>query len=577
MYETDEAWEKEFSLLRDRIGEIEAFRGTLKDAESLHKAITKKLELERIMEKIFVYSHLRTDEDTTNSFYQSMNERALSFYYRLGEASAYLQPEALKLGTDKLRSYIQDENAPLYEYRMMIENLIEEAEHTLSEEEEALISKASEVTSSARTTYSLFNNADLRFQDAVDAEGNSHPLTHATFVPMEHGSDRVLRKDAYEKMYDAYGAFENTVASLYQTNVKNSCFLASAKKYPSNRAMYLSANHIPEKVYDQLLDTVHERMDLMHRYISLRKKLLAVDSLHFYDVYASLVPNYEKKYTFEEAKNMILEALKPMGEEYVSVVRRAFDERWMDIYENEGKRSGAYSSGCYDSYPYMLLNFSGTLDAVFTLIHEMGHSMHSYYTRGNQPYATGDYSIFVAEVASTCNESLLTQYLLKTTTDPVERKVLLNHYMESFKSTLYRQTMFAEFEHKAHRLAESGQPLTAPVLNEIYKELNRQYFGPEMEVDDRIAKEWQRIPHFYTPFYVYQYATGYSAAIALSHKILREGESAVQDYMKFLKGGSSKHPIDMLRVAGVDMEESKPIHEALDVFEEVLTEMENLV
>lgn len=432
------------------------------------------------------------------------------------------------------------------------------------------------MSSAPRELYQMFNTADLRFPEAVDSAGNAHTLTGSSFVQLEMSSDRTLRKSAYEGLYGTYETFQNTMAGLFAANIKQASFFARSRKFASTRAYYLHDSNVPERVYDNLIETIHNNMDVMHRYVRLRKKMLGVDALHMYDVYVPLLAECDKKYSFDEARQMVKEGLEPLGTEYAALLDRAFTERWIDRYENEGKRGGAYSWGSYDTTPYVLMNYDQTLDSVFTLAHELGHSMHSYYSCTSQPYAYAEYKIFVAEVASTCNEALLIRHLLKRCTDLQERAHLINHFLESFKGTVYRQTMFAEFEMICHKKVEAGEPLTAKELRALYKELNTRYFGADMVTDDAISMEWARIPHFYTPFYVYQYATGFSAAIALSERILTEGEAALADYKAFLKTGSSMDPIEELRIAGVDMEQPEPIQKALDLFAELVTEMEQI-
>ena len=422
----------------------------------------------------------------------------------------------------------------------------------------------------------MYNGADIDFPSVTDSDGEQIKITHGNFVPILGGTDRELRRRAFIALYDTYGKMKNTIAATFNANVEQACFYADVRNYLSTLEMYLDGSNIPVSVYDNLIEVVHEKMDLMHRYVKLRKKILGVDELHMYDVYAPIAKPPKEKISFEKAKEMVLEGLAPMGEAYLSKLKEGFANRWIDVYENEGKRSGAYSWGAYGVHPYVLLNYQGTLDDVFTLAHEMGHALHSYYSDANQPYIQAGYRIFVAEVASTCNESLLIHDLLKKTEDKETKAYLINHFLEQFKGTLYRQTMFAEFEKITHGMVEKGETLTSDVLCKIYYDLNKQYFGPEMVSDEEIALEWARIPHFYNPFYVYQYATGISAAIALSRKIMKEGEKGVEDYMKFLTGGGSKDPIELLKLAGVDMNEKKPIEEALELFRELLDQMEAL-
>ncbi len=575
MFANEEAWEDAYQSLEEDLDKLSPFEGRLSESgEVLLEALDLIYDLNRRVEHIYVYSSMKADEDTTNSHFQDLDSRAFNLYQKLDTKTAFYEPEILALGEESLRRFLE-ETPGLKAYERGLELLLRQKDHTLDRAGEELLAKSGSVLSGPAQTYNLLENADLKFQP-VDHKGETIEITNSNFVSLQMENDRVLRENVYKHYYQAFKDHENTLASLFQTNVKAASFRREARHYKSNREMYLSNNQISEEIYDNLLETVHDHMPIMHDYVKLRKEQLGVEDLHFYDVYTSIVEDFDKEYSFDEAKAMVLEALKPMGEEYLAIVEKAFDERWMDIYPNQGKRSGAYSSGSYDSYPYMLLNFDGSLDSVFTLAHEMGHSVHSYLTRQNQPYPTGSYKIFVAEVASTCNEALLTHYLLETTTDKKARMYVLNHAMEGFKSTLYRQTMFAEFENIAHRMDQEGKTLTAPVLNEIYKDLNKAYFGSEMEVDDYIALEWSRIPHFYTPFYVYQYATGFSAAQALSQKILNEGPKAVQNYLAFLKAGSSQDPIDLLKLAGVDMSSKEPIAQALEVFKETIQAFRDL-
>lgn len=576
MYATDQAWEEDYKETEQLAKDFASFKGTLgTSAETLKEALDTYYKVEQRVVKLFVYAKQRSDEDTTNNLYQTLSMKAESLMVVLNSASSFLQPEILSLGVEWLEKAL-DENEGLKFYDRIIKEMIRHNAHTLSPEQETLLAEAAELGNSPSHIYGLFSNADMKFPFIKDEEGNEVELTHGNFVPFEESSDRRVRKDAYEALYGVYGQYKNSIAAMFQANIKKAMFFAKARKYSSTRAFYLDDSNIPEAVYDNLIDTVHKNLSKMHRYVTLRKKMLGVDQLHFYDVYTSLLSDFKKEFTYEQAKEMVNDGLKPMGDEYLQILNEGFNNGWVDVYENVGKRSGAYSFGSYESDPYVLTNFHGTLDNVFTLAHEMGHSIHSYYSRKNQSYAYSDYKIFVAEVASTCNEALLIHDLLKKTEDKKEKAYLLNHFMESFKSTLYRQAMFAEFEMICHRRAEANEVLTAESLCGIYRELNEMYFGPDMVVDDYIALEWARIPHFYTPFYVYQYATGFSAAIALSTKILEEGETAVENYKKFLKGGSSMDPIELLKVAGVDMTSAEPIQKALDVFDDVITQMEEI-
>ena len=422
----------------------------------------------------------------------------------------------------------------------------------------------------------MFNNADIRFPKITGEDGTDVEVTHGRFISLLQSKDQRVRKDAFEALYGVYEKFRNTLAATYRANVKQEVFFARARRYGSDLEAALDGSHIPVSVYDNLIHVVHEHLPLMHRYVKIRKKLLGLDELHMYDLYTPMTENSGEHFSFEDAKKAVLEGLAPMGEEYLSHLKDGFEHGWIDVYENQGKRSGAYSWGAYGTHPYVLLNYQGTLNDVFTLAHEMGHALHSWYSDETQPYIYAGYRIFVAEVASTCNEALLIHHLLKKAKDPKTKAYLINYFLEQFRTTLYRQTMFAEFEKITHGLQEAGEALTAERLCSIYYDLNKAYFGEEICIDQQIEMEWARIPHFYTPFYVYQYATGFSAAIALSRKILREGEAAVEQYKKFLKGGSSMYPLELLRLAGVDMEQKKPVEDALQVFSEYLDEMERL-
>ena len=464
----------------------------------------------------------------------------------------------------------------LERYRRYLTDLRRLKAHVLSAAEEKLLAAAGEMSQAPDNIYGMFADADIKFPDALDAEGKAHPVNQGTFVPCEESSDRVLRKNAYESLYHGFAGFKNTAASLLNAQNKQLKFFAEARKYENAFEASLSRTNVPTSVYLNLIDTVHKHMDKMHRYVRLRKKVLGVDELHFYDVYTPLLPDVDKHIPYAQAKQTIYEAMAPLGEDYRAILKEGFENRWIDVYQNEGKRSGAYSAGA-SVHPYVLMNYSGTLDSQFTLAHEMGHAIHSYHSNKYQNPMDADYVIFVAEVASTCNEALLMEYLLNKTTDKKERAYLINHFLDQFKGTLYRQTMFAEFELIMGRLVAEGKTLTADLLCEEYRKLNELYFGPDMIVDDEIAMEWARIPHFYYNYYVFQYATGYSAAIALSRKILNEGESAVKDYINFLSGGCSKSPIDLLKGAGVDMTSPAPVEAALELFGKLLDEMEALV
>ncbi|MDE6259637.1 MAG: oligoendopeptidase F [Oscillospiraceae bacterium] len=576
IYPTDEAWEKEFDETQAMARTLPGYAGRLgESAKTLYEYLTLSMQVGDQLMKLYNYAALRQDEDTRVAQYQAMAGKAMSLFVEVNSATAFETPELLKLPAETLERFYADEPG-LELYRRYFTVIQDKKEHILSDAEEKLLAAAGEMAQAPDEIYSKFTNADLTFPDAVDKDGNSLPLSNASFVPYEMSEDRELRRSAYEQYYDTCGHFQNTAAAVLSAEVKQRQFFATARKYDSPLAAAVSSTRVPPEVYHNLVDTVNANLDKLHRYVRLRKKLLGLDELHMYDIYAPMVSGADKVIPFEEAKSTVYDALAPMGEDYRAIIKEGFDNRWMDVYENVGKRSGAYMSGVV-VHPYVLLNQKDNLDSMFTMAHEMGHAVHSYLSNKTQPSVYRNYVIFVAEVASTCNEALLMEHLLGKTTDKKERAWLINHFLEQFKGTLYRQTMFAEFELRLGELNAQGVPLTAERLSAEYKALNAKYFGPDMVTDDRIALEWVRIPHFYYNYYVYQYSTGYSAAIALSRRILKEGESAVKDYWQFLSGGCSKDPIDLLKGAGVDMASPKPVQDALDLFGELLDEMEALM
>ena len=576
LFPTDEAWEKEFEEAQAQLRTLPGYAGRLgESAKTLYEYLTLSMQVGDRLEELYRYASLRQDEDTRVAKYQAMAGKGMSLFVEARAATAFEKPELIKLSPETLEQFYADEPG-LELYRRYFTILQDQKEHTLSDAEEKLLAAAGEMAQAPDDIYSKFTNADLTFPDAVDKDGNPLPLSQATFVPYEMSEDRELRRSAYEQFYDTCGHFQNTAAALMSAEVKKRQFFATARKYESPLAAAVSDARVPPEVYHNLVDTVNANLDKLHRYVRLRKKMLGVDELHMYDIYAPMVSGADKVIPFEEAKSTVYDALAPMGEEYRAIIKEGFDNRWMDVYENVGKRSGAYMNGAV-VHPYVLLNQKDNLDSMFTMAHEMGHAVHSYLSNKTQPSVYRNYVIFVAEVASTCNEALLMEYLLGKTTDKRERAWLINHFLEQFKGTLYRQTMFAEYELRLGELNAQGVPLTAERLSAEYKALNARYFGPDMVTDDRIALEWVRIPHFYYNYYVYQYSTGYSAAIALSRRILKEGEGAVKDYLQFLSGGDSKDPIDLLKGAGVDMASPKPVQDALDLFGELLDEMEALM
>lgn len=577
IYANNELWEEDYAALEKDAAEFAKLKGAIEaDVSKIPAVLDAYYGLHRRLSKLSVYARMRFDQDTTDSTYQTMSAKIGSLGVKIGAASAFVEPEILSYSKEQLEAAEKENERTAY-YGRKIEEMLRGQEHTLDAEKEELLAAAGDMAEAPDDIFSVLMNADMKYPDIVLEDGTHLPLTNSTYISYMESPDRAVREGAFKTLYGQIASLKNTFAAIYRGNLKQAKFYAQSRKYSSARAMYLADSNVPESVYDNLLSAVHEALPMMYRYVAVRKKVLGVDKLHMYDVYTPIVAAQNQTYEFEQAKQMVLEALKPMGEDYLSHAREGLENRWIDIYPNKGKKDGAYSWGCYDSQPFIMLNYTKNLDSVFTLIHEMGHSIHSYYSRTAQDYAYSDYKIFVAEVASTCNECLLMHDLLEKTTDKEQRKYLLNHYLDSFKGTLFRQTMFAEFEKNAHDYCAQGKPLTAEALSQMYLELNQKYFGPDMEKDEEIAYEWMRIPHFYTPFYVYQYATGYSAAVALSAKILKEGKPAVDAYMSFLKGGESKDPIDLLKMAGVDMTTEKPVADALALFGELVTELETLV
>ena len=576
LYPSDEAYEADLANFKKLTAEMAGCNGKISQSATELLAYLKLVEQAAVyLSDLVNYAERRSDEDTRVSKYQAMESGIMSAYVEYGAATSFETPELMRIDDETLKSFYAAEPG-LERYRRYLNNILRRRAHVLTPAEEKLLASSGEVCSAPGTLYSLFADADLTFDDVADAEGNKHPLSQGTFISYMESADRTLRKNAFEGLYHGYGKFKNTIAGILSAQVKALQFSADARKYDSAMAASLDETNVPTSVYTNLIEAVHKNMDKMYRYVELRKKLLGVDELHFYDVYTPLVDGVDKKSSIDDAKKLVYDALEPLGEDYRRILQEGFDNRWIDVYENAGKRSGAYSAGAR-VHPYVLLNYTGTLDSQFTLAHEMGHALHSYLSNKTQNPIDADYVIFVAEVASTCNEALLMEYLLKRTTDKKERAYLINHFLEQFRGTLYRQTMFAEFELNIGRMNKEGKALTAEALNDEYRRLVKLYFGDGIVLDDEIAMEWMRIPHFYYNYYVFQYATGYSAAIALSRRILREGAPAVKDYLQFLSGGCSKSPIDLLRGAGVDMSTTKPVEDALALFGELLDEMEALV
>lgn len=572
LYKSDAEWEEAFVTVDPFIEELASYQGKLKDVDTIHAYITKSIEAERLFENLFTYASLRRSEDMRTQEAQQMYARIYGKYVQYMTAVSFMEPEILALPQETLEEFSKDPK--LKDFAFNLQQMINRKPHVLSGEQEELLARFGEVLGAPGEIANILQDADMVFDSVKDGNDKDIEVTGSNFIALESSDDRTLRKNAFHSFYKGYKQHINTFASAYSANVKAFTAEASARKYASSRDMSLSHSHIPLEVYDNLVDTVRKHLDTMYRYVALRKKLLGVDELHYYDVYAPLVGTSEKRYSYEEAQQMVLKAVSPFGNQYQDTVRSAFADRWIDVYPNKGKAGGAYSSGTYDSYPYIMTNFTGTLDSVSTIAHEMGHSMHTWYSKNTQPPQYAGYTLFVAEVASTVNENLLIEQLLKETTDPKERLIYLNQYLEGFKGTVFRQTMFAEFEKEAHAMAEKGLPLDTATLNELYRKLIVDYFGPELVLDEEVSYEWSRIPHFYRPFYVYVYATGYTSAVALSEGILKNGQPAVDRYLEFLSMGGSQYPLDELKHAGVDLATPQPIETALEKFARVLDDAE---
>lgn len=577
IFPDDKAFDQSFDALSEEIKRAEEYKGTLANgAGAFLTAIEFLLDVYRKIEVLYVYANLKNDQDTADTAYQGLYARANALLAKTGEAVSWFEPELLTLSDDTIWGYF-DAEPKLEVYRHFVKQMVDDRPHVLTTDQEALLAGASEVFGASSNTFSVLNNADLKFPAVEDEHGEKIQLSHGVYGQLMESTDRSVRKAAFKGLYSVYEQFANTFASTLSAHVKGHNYKGKIRRYKSAREASLSNNHVPESVYDTLVEVVNQNLHLLHRYVALRKRLLKVDDLHMYDMYTPILGEATIKFSYEEAKEKALEALHPLGEDYLSIVKEAYGHRWIDVVENQGKRSGAYSSGAYDTMPYILLNWHDTLDQLFTLVHEMGHSVHSYLTRKNQPYVYGDYSIFLAEIASTTNENILTEYLLKTETDPKVKAYVLNHYLDGFKGTIFRQTQFAEFEHFIHEEDAKGEPLTSVYLSEEYGKLNEKYYGPAVENDPEIKLEWSRIPHFYYNYYVFQYATGFSAASALAKKITSGEPDALTHYLNFLKSGSSDYPIEVMKKAGVDMTKADYIREAMAVFEARLDELEALI
>ena len=576
LFQNDEAWELEFANVKALAEQYKAFKGILtENSETLLAAIKLQETLSRSLTNVVTYAKMKQDENTKLSTYQALVARSESLMTEVGEIMSFAVPEILRLDYETFSKLL--EHPELNSYSKHFQNLFRGKPHTLTEEIEGLLAQTEEMAGVPSNAYGMLLNADMTFEDAIDCEGNAHKLTNGSYISLLMSEDRILREDAFNKFYKVYGAHINTISSLMQSEVKKNLFYSRVRKHPSSREAALFENNIPVSVPDKLIEAVNANLETFYKYMRLRKRVLGVETLHLYDIYTPIIAKVDFKIEYDEAKEIVTNALSALGDAYQNDIKSAFDERWIDVFETEGKRSGAYSWGTYDSKPYVLLNHKNNLDSMFTLAHELGHSMHSLLTRRAQPYVYGNYSIFVAEVASTTNEALLNDYLLKTVTDTEKKKYILNHYLEQFRGTIFRQTMFAEFERDIHQHVEAGGALTADFMCNHYMELNKKYFGPDVIIDDSIKYEWARIPHMYYNFYVYQYATGFSAAISLADQILKEGKPALDRYLGFLSSGSKDYPINILREAGADMETELPVMNALAVFKSVVDELDALL
>lgn len=577
IFATDAEFEVAFAQVAKESEDFERYKNTLGDgAKAFLTALTAMLELDRQLEVVYVYASMKNDEDTANAKYQALMARVQKLLADVSAKLAWFQPELLALVPEKLASYYQDEPR-LNAYKTLVNDWTRLRAHVLSEKEEALLAGASDILGASANVFEVLNNADLKFPVVTDGSGSKVELSNGIYGKLLEATERSVRREAFEQLYTVYKQFRHTFAATLSAHVRKHNFSAKLRNYQSAKEASLAQNDIPVAVYDTLVKTVNENLGLLHDYVALRKDILGVDELHMYDMYTPLTGEPTLTFTYEQAKKMTLEALSVLGEDYIAYVEKAFDERWIDVVANAGKRSGAYSGGAYDTAPYILLNWQDTLDNLFTLVHEMGHTMHSYYTRTNQPYQYGDYSIFVAEIASTTNENLLTQYLLENQTDPKVRAYVLNHYLDGFKGTVYRQTQFAEFEAWIHEKDASQVPLTADLMSDFYGKLNQRYYGNTVENDPEIAYEWSRIPHFYYNFYVYQYATGFGAASTLAERILDGDPAHTEAYLNYLKAGSSAAPLEVMKKAGVDMTDSKYLEKAFGIFKERLAELKELL
>lgn len=577
IYDSIDAWEADFKKLKEELSRMSRLQeGFTENADNLLAVLRLKETMGRRLDKLFIFAKMHKDENNADPVYQALTNRIQSLAVEAGSVTSFIVPALVSFPRERLNEYLA-QNPGLVLYRHFFDEIDRQRDHVLSAAEEKILAEVAEVAESAGTIFGMLDNADIKFPVIRDENGQEVELTKARYSAFLESKDRRVRKDAFTALYSTYTKFRNTFGATLDASVKSEVFYARTRRYESALQASLESDNIPVAVYERLIEAIHTYLPVLHRYLKLRKKMLNLPDLHMYDLYTPLIPEYQRSFEYAEAKEIVLAGLKPLGDEYQELLKEGFTHRWIDVYENQGKTSGAYSWGAYDSHPYVLLNYQGKIHDVFTIAHEMGHALHSYYSNKNQPYIYAGYRIFLAEVASTVNEALLMEYMLDHTSDSNERLYLINQYLEQFRTTVFRQTMFAEFEKIIHAEVENGGALTAEWFSKAYLELNQTYYGAETFVDPEIAMEWSRIPHFYNGFYVYKYATGYSAAIALSQQILKDGPAARERYLEFLKSGDADYPLAILRKAGVDMESPKPIHEALEVFKTMIEEMEQLL
>jgi len=574
LYANQSAWDAEYNRVKESLAAISSYQGKLTDAAAIAECFALEDDISLLTERLYVYANMRHHEDTAEPTYQALSDKSKRISVEVNEAASFITPEILSLSEQQLTELIADPK--LVKYKRTLTEMLRQKPHTLSKNEESLLAQTGNISQAPGTIFGMLNNADLKFPKVKNDKGEEVELTHGRYIQFLESKNQEVRRDAFKAMYDTYGKWRNTLASTLNANVTKNLFYAKARQYPSALEMSLFGDNIPQSVYDNLISTIHEYLPLMHRYMDLRKKLLKLDELHMYDLFAPLVEEFDMEISYEQAKAKVYESLAPLGDDYRTVLQEGFDEGWIDIYENEGKRSGAYSWGAFGTHPYVLLNHNDNLNSMFTLTHEMGHALHSYYSDKNNDYRDAQYTIFLAEVASTLNEALLMNNLLNKSTDPKEKMYLLTYYADQFRTTVFRQTMFAEFEKIIHEKAENGEALTPQELSSIYYDLNVSYYGKGMVVDKDIEMEWARIPHFYNSFYVYKYATGFSAATSFAKQILDEGKPAVDRYLGFLKSGGKDYSINILKEAGVDMSTPEPIRQAMSVFEGLIEQMEQL-